>query len=366
MSRRHHRIAGALAVAAATAIIEPATAAPPRDRQWYLDKIDIGPAHASTKGRGVLVGTFLSAVNTGHPELGGRVRPVRYLDRFGRAEPWPVESTSGGARDIDTKLAGLVVAQGGTGVLGVAPDAEVQPISSPAWKDVSASLRWLVDQGARVIDMSSVQPSTTDQQSLDGVRYALEKDVVVVIDAAHASRMPAGATIGMLIVAGQKENGERDGPTSGRVTLAAPGQTLGMVGLAGEPGTGGQYPQVSVNGDVQAAALVTGAVALLRSRHPDLNAASVVNQLVRTATDVGSPGEDPVYGHGVLNAGAAVTTDVQVTARSLLGEPLKPGRPLWAFAAAGLVGVALLVTGLLLYRRRRTRARADDSLPETP
>ena len=55
------------------------------------------------------------------------------------------------------------------------------------------------------------------------------------------------------------------------------------------------------SGTSMAAPVLSGALAVLKSRHPQLNARQAVDILLRTATDLGAPGTDPVYGHGLVN-----------------------------------------------------------------
>ena len=55
-----------------------------------------------------------------------------------------------------------------------------------------------------------------------------------------------------------------------------------------------------------AAAYVTGALALLKRYFPDIRADTATEILLTTATDIGDPGPDPVYGRGLLNIGRAL------------------------------------------------------------
>ena len=50
-----------------------------------------------------------------------------------------------------------------------------------------------------------------------------------------------------------------------------------------------------------AAPHVSGAIAVLKSVFPTMTAPQIVELLLMTATDLGNPGIDPVYGHGLLN-----------------------------------------------------------------
>ena len=59
-------------------------------------------------------------------------------------------------------------------------------------------------------------------------------------------------------------------------------------------------------GTSMAAPVVSGAAAVVKSRAPNLTARQVVEILLRTATDLGAPGTDPVYGRGLVNLARAV------------------------------------------------------------
>jgi len=74
-----------------------------------------------------------------------------------------------------------------------------------------------------------------------------------------------------------------------------------------------------VQGTSFAAPLVTGAAALVRSRYQGLSAANVINRLIGTAADLGTPGRDDRYGFGLVDPLAAVTAEVaDVRANPLL------------------------------------------------
>src|SRR5690606_10372007 len=72
---------------------------------------------------------------------------------------------------------------------------------------------------------------------------------------------------------------------------------------------GGGYS--SWGGTSGAAPLVAGLAALVRSAHPQLDAGAVINRITATATPVpGQADPSPIYGHGLINAQAAVTAAV--------------------------------------------------------
>lgn len=64
-------------------------------------------------------------------------------------------------------------------------------------------------------------------------------------------------------------------------------------------------PITSISGTSPAAAFVSGGMALMRQAWPQLRAEQLVQQVLTTTTDLGSPGTDNVYGRGLVNFEAA-------------------------------------------------------------
>jgi len=148
----------------------------------------------------------------------------------------------------------------------------------------------------------------------------MEHDVVVV---AAAGNRGSGTTVvgapatmpGVLTVAGLDRAGAASLDASSQgitIGVAAPSEQL--VGAV----PGGGY--VIWNGTSGATPLVAGVVALVRSAHPDLDAANVINRLTDTATAAGAQGVDPIYGFGKINAKRAVSGSVDATTTNPMGD----------------------------------------------
>ncbi|MBC9006388.1 type VII secretion-associated serine protease mycosin, partial [Micromonospora aurantiaca (nom. illeg.)] len=307
--------AGLLAGLMLLGAAQPAVAAPRRAEQWYLDELRIDRAHQISTGRGVVVGVLDTGVDAGHPDMRGRV-----------LAGGSTRDSGDGRRDPDghgTHMAGIIAANG-TGVVGIAPDARILPIRKPvgaaATKDDSATgIRMAVDGGAKVLNLSYGGAGPVEEVEEAAIRYALERDVVVVAaagnvrqagpDVVSPAKIPGVIAVTGTVRGGGFWSGSAQGPEA---VIAAPGDEVYNIGPDRGYGWG--------DGTSDAAAVVSGVAALIRSKHPKLSAPDVINRMIRTARDAGPPGRDPRFGFGRIDPVAALTADVpSVSANPLLG-----------------------------------------------
>jgi subtilisin family serine protease len=201
------------------------------------------------------------------------------------------------------------------------PNSGPNPAGISTDQQIPNAVRWAVDNGAKVINMSLGSTSTTWPESWDeAFLYAEQNDVVIVAAAGNRAggltQVGAPATIpGVLSVAGLDRSGvaSRESSSEGiSIAVAAPSENL----VGGLPGA--FYAEWS--GTSGAAPLVSGVAALIRSKYPELSAAEVVNRIIGTARDAGKPGFDTIYGYGILDVGAAVGADLTVPAGNRLGS----------------------------------------------
>ncbi|ORV15568.1 peptidase S8 [Mycolicibacterium canariasense] len=205
-----------------------------------------------------------------------------------------------------------------------------------------------VDLGATVINLSEaacapVGTNIDDAAVGQALRYAFERNVVVVAAAGNVApqgkcstqngiadpNLPVAdawasvrtvaspawfsdyvLTVGAVTAAGRPADFSLHGPW---VDVAAPGEQITSLSPTG-PGlmnawldpTAGPVP---VNGTSFAAPYVSGVVALLRSRFPEMSAGEVMERIKRTARTPAS-GPDESVGYGVVDPVAALTFQV--------------------------------------------------------
>jgi subtilisin family serine protease len=185
-------------------------------------------------------------------------------------------------------------------------------------------VRWAVDNGARVINLS-LGGSGDSAALAAALDYAFARDVVVVactgnVAASSSSKVwyPAREP-GVIAVAGLDRDSDNlwSGSITGRATvLAAP--ATGLVGAR----PGGYW---RVQGTSFAAPLVAATAALVRARYPQMSAGDVVNRLLTTARDIGSTGRDDRFGYGLVDPVAALNAEVTPVGRNPLDDQASPG-----------------------------------------
>jgi len=322
----------------------PARADQVRDLEYWLNDYGFTQAWATSKGAGVKVAIIDTGVAGSVADLAGAV--VGGTDVSGLGTP-NGQTPVGEGSEHGTLVASLLAGRGtGTdaGIIGVAPEASILSVSLAFGSSgatvsnddqIAEGIRWAVDNGASVINMSLTRNTLDWPESWDSAfLYAFEHDVVVVAAAGNrgsgTTEVGAPATIpGVLTVAGVNRNKTASFDASSQgitISVAAPSEKL--VGAV----PAGGYVQWS--GTSAAAPIVSGLVALVRSAYPDLDAAGVMNRIIATADPNGREVPSPIYGNGLINAAAAVTAIVP--------------------AAAGPTPTALLKDWIHLHRRADT------------
>ncbi|PWR14220.1 type VII secretion-associated serine protease mycosin [Micromonospora sicca] len=301
-----------------------------RQEQWQLDELQARTAWHDSTGRGVIVAVIDSGVDGAHPDLAGQVLPgIDLVSPDGAEGPDPVGH--------GTTVAGLIAGRNDDdrGVVGLAPDARILPVrvldDENRYDDamiVAKGVRWAVDNGARVINLS-LGGSGDSPALAAALDYAFARDVVVVACTGNLASS-TGTKVwyparepGVLAVAGLERSTQNlwSGSITGHeTTLAAPATAL----FGARPGgpTGGYW---RVQGTSFASPLVAATAALVRARFPQMSAGDVVNRLITTAKDLGPTGRDDRFGYGMVDPVAALTADVPPARRNPLDDNDSPG-----------------------------------------
>lgn len=308
--------------------------------QWNFDNDTYGGVHAETAwdvtdGSGVVVAVIDTGVAYENYNGGWFERYSRAPDLKGTSFVAGYDFVNNDTHANDdaghgTHVAGTIAgtSNDNTGVAGLAYGATIMPIKvlasngSGSYADVADGIRFAVDNGAKVINLSlggSVGASYLE----DAVCYAKSKGVTVVAssgnDGANTVSYPA-AYDNCVIAVGATRFDERITDYSNKGTsldLVAPGgdtsvdqngdgygdgilqQTFGS-----NPTSFGYY---FYQGTSMAAPHVSAAAAMVIAAGKASTPAEVQSLLESTADDLGASGFDTTYGYGLINLEAALT-----------------------------------------------------------
>lgn len=393
---------------------------------WAQRQLRFENAWPLSTGAGVRVAVIDTGVNA-HPRLGNRVQ----------AGGDYVSNTTGTA-DCDghgTIVAGIIAASADpterTAFTGLAPDATIISIRqsskyyTKAVKQIEGddagygnlntlarSVVRAVDLDAKVINISEAACAPAAKGLADGplgaaLKYAADRDVVVVAAAGNTGRAAAGAcqnkndtaasqpgvagssavstvaspawyrdyvlTVGSMSRDGRPSDFSLAGPWVG---IAGPGEDITSLDPA--PGASGLTNRLAeppglalapIQGTSFATPYVSGAAALVRARFPSMTAKQVIERLKTTARPAPG-GWSPAVGYGMVDPVAAVSYVLPIgvspqaadTHTAPVAAPIPPppedttARTV-AFAGSAAALAAVLVTFAVLDALRRHRRR---------
>ncbi len=347
--------------------------------QWHYEQIDLAEAWAASdltasgqRGAGVVVAVLDTGVALSHPDFvnadGSRQLTNTGFDFI--SDPDVAADGDGPDDDPDdpgdartpgdssfhgTHCAGTIAAatNNGEGAAGVAPNAKIMPIrvlgrGGGTLEDIRQGVLYAAglenssgqvpSEPADIISMSLGGPGSSD--AMAAAVAAVNAEGVIVVAAAGNSNAPAelfspAGIPGVITVSATDFNREKAfysnfGSSNGTVDVAAPGGDTGAdANLDGQPDgvvslvfkNGGNTQYAAYQGTSMACPHVAGVAALMKSIWPEMGAQEFRNALPNITVDIGDPGEDPIFGHGLINANLAVTFAIEQSGEEVSLEP---------------------------------------------
>jgi thermitase len=325
---------------------------------WSRDIIGLGEAHIWGRGsEDVTVAVLDTGVDASHRELKAAARPgFDFVDIIDGAGVFFADFLDADADPSDpvghgTHVSGIVAGEGAAMPVGVAPGCALlpvrvlgamrqdgRPVGAGLVDNINTALKWAIDQGADVINMSFGLPhSGGGLPHREVVEYGLRRGVIMVAAAGNDGRQELyypGSLPGVIAV-GATDPQDEVAPFSTygpQVLLTAPGTEI----YSSFPGDG--YALAS--GTSQASPFVAGAAALVQSLARQLlgrrlEVAAVRRLLILTADRSDPRFRTPRGGYGRLNLADAVRLLDRESSHPVPQAPVHTA-PLTATTATGV------------------------------
>ena len=272
-----------------------------RAAQYALDMVGAESAHQLATGRGIKIAVIDSGVDQAHSDLKGAV-----------SEAYDATGTKDAKPDVHgTAIAGIIRARGL--VSGIAPDAKllaVRAFFAVPKRDLPEStsfivlkaLDWSVQHGAQIVNLSF--SGGRDPVIERAVAAVARRNVILVAAAGNGGPEAAPsypAAYPDVIAVTALDSAQRLYTYANRgsyISFAAPGVDILVPGL--------KNGHMFMSGTSMSAAYVSGIMALILEKSPNIRPEDVLRVLAETSEDLGLKGPDDEFGAGRVHARAAL------------------------------------------------------------
>ncbi len=303
--------------------------------QWYLNKVGASEAYgiidALPGGEKVLVAVLDTIVDINHEDLRGIINPSLCVSvQGGDIRPY--------GKDVDdfhgTHVSGIIgaAANNGLGIAGMGSGGRNQVLELMSvdisegfdnyiWTytyDVVAGIGYAVESGAQVINMSFTGYGNTPYPDNDKLirsymDWAFDQGVTLVAAAGNddtnypATPSDFQTVISVIATTDYDDPGEHCKADFSNYGASKDVSAPGVGVLSCLPDNDYGYAQ----GTSMASPIVAGVAAMMKYANPDLTPTQVKEILIKTATDLNSPGYDYYTAYGNVNAPAAINLAIE-------------------------------------------------------
>ncbi len=294
------------------------------------DPLQDNGAWAKSKGQGVIVAVIDSGVDYTHPDIFENMwqnDQNEYGYDFVNQDTDPMDDHGHG-----THCAGTIAAkENGIGIIGVAPLAEIMAIKGLDSQgdgyedDLASAIYFAVENGADLLN-NSWSGRGYSQILEDTFALAQASGCVNIASAGNSdfetsAFMPANLQSVIAVAAIDSNSEKADFSNFGmKVDVTAPGvEILSLRARNTDFYENGEHIVDDIyyrsNGTSMAAPHVAGTLALMRALHPEFTPEQMRSALRFSAVNFSDSGFDETFGHGMLNADAALDVSTPLAAK---------------------------------------------------
>ncbi|WP_070962575.1 S8 family serine peptidase [Vibrio sonorensis] len=293
-------------------VVEPI--AQPNDpsfgNQWHHNNVNSQQAWDVTTGNSVLVAVCDTGFDVNHPDLGPNLRTDLAFNANDGSN-YIFDANGHGTGSAGTLGA---VGNNNTGVAGASWSVDIIPVriaisdsnSSAYISTMATCIEYAADNNARIVNLSygGIQYATIDAAA----QYLRARNGLLFMSAGNSGQEhPTYPDYTSFVGVGATNRSD------GRASFSSWGNYVDITAPGVEILT--TYPNnryVYYSGTSFSSPLTAGIAALMVAANPNITPSEIENGLFSTAVDIGTSGDDNVFGHGLVDAAAAVNYAVNL------------------------------------------------------
>ncbi len=314
---------------------------PSFSNQWHHNNIKSQQAWDVTTGNNVVVAVCDTGFDVNHPDLAPNLR----TDLAYNAQDDSTYIFDANGHGTGTAGSLGAVGNNATGVAGVNWNVDIIPVriaisdsnSSAYISTMAKCIEYAADNGARIVNLSygGIQYAAIDSAA----QYLRSKGGLLFMSAGNdgqefASYPDYSSFIGVGAT-DQNDNRASFSSYGNYVDITAPGVSIRTT-----------YPDnryVNYSGTSFSSPIAAGVGALMIAANPSITVEQIEAGIFSTAIDIGASGDDNVFGHGLIDAAAAVNYAINI------GSVTAPTSQITVSAARVSFGTDVFFSGLNSY-----------------
>lgn len=273
------------------------------EEQWWIPHINTQSIweHSHLQKDNIVIAVIDTGIDQHHEDLAERIAPGGY--NF-----YSNNTNFSDYHGHGTNVSGVIAAQFGNnlGISGVTGpfDISVLPLKVTSTDTVSVAdiikaIDYAVEQNVDIVNLSL---SGTDYSTSENniVQHAIDSGINVVAaagnDAEKGNPLMYPASYDNVISVGSVDEFNQRSSFSNynnKIDIVAPGENILTTSLTSN--------YKIVQGTSFSTPIVAGTIGMIKALKPDLSVLEINDLITNTATDLGSPGYNSFYGHGLLN-----------------------------------------------------------------